>query len=183
MMALLLAAATIGQVNVGDYFGYGRMIEVQAEPYYEVEDEGWVEPGDSGSYPVYDMGDGGDPGTRAAIFGPGGVVLLKISQPAPGDYVTALNIYPNTQTTGGLVTVSGSIVVTVYDSDANPALKYTLPVFAVFLNPRTSWSWTSGVFRNVPPGCYMTARFTGGGFGSSPSYWNCPGVTDSITIQ
>lgn len=189
MFGLLLAATlTTGQVDVGAYYGYGQPIYVQAEPYYEVEDQEWVEP-DSSEYPQYDFTDGGDPGdggdsgTRAAIFGAGGVVVLQVTDPYPGQYQIFLSVYPNTGTTGRLVTVSGWITVTFSDENANVQLEYSLPVFAVFLSPRTSWTWRSGMFTGVPPGSFLTARFVGHGFGTGPAYWTCPGVTESITID
>lgn len=183
MLGLILAAATIGQVNCGDYYGLGYMAVVQGEPYYEVEGE-FEEPEDSGSYPVYDFTDGGDPGPAlGAAFGAGGVAVLVISEPSAENYVVVLSLYPNPATTGRIVTVSGTITVILHDSDANPQLEYRLPVFAVFLNPRTMWTYTSGIFNGMLPGSFLTARFEGGGFGSNFTIWGCPGVRDTMVIQ
>lgn len=182
---LVAAMLTVGQINVGDYAGQGRTIHVQGEPYYEVEDEGYVEP-DSGSYPVYDFTDGGDPGyIRALLAGSGGTVVLNITQTgAPGDYAIDLVLMPNQATTGHLVTVSGNVTITFFDAaDDRAILEYAIPIFAVFLRPRDEWNWSSPLFGGIPPGTYATAKFVGGGIGSTLSTWTCPGITTTCPLR
>jgi hypothetical protein len=182
---LLAAMLTVGQINVGDYAGYGRTIYVQGEPYCEVEDVDWVEP-DSSSYPAYDFTDGGDPGPiRALLAGSGGTVVLNISSTgAPGDYAIDLVLMPKQATTGQLVTVSGNVTITFFAAaDDGAILEYTIPVFAVFLRPRAEWNWSSPIFGGIPPGTYATAKFIGGGIGSNLSTWTCRGITTTCPLR
>lgn len=182
MLALLLAAA-IGQVNVGDYVGYGHTIYVQLEPYAYSEDEFFVIPEDFSAYDQYEFGDddGSSDFTRGAMVGNAGVAGISINETGPGTINFDLTLVPN-QAAGSLVLVSGQIVIGFYDVDDKEVSELTLPIFAIFAPPRVAWTWRSGPFTGITPGFAVTAVFTGYGL-TTAGFWTCPGVASSALVH
>lgn len=181
MLALFLATA-IGQVDVGDYLGYGETIRVQAEPYAYSEDEDFAYPQDVEEYDQFEFTDGGDGGlVRGARVGTGGVASVGINQVGPGAMNLDLTLVPN-RAAGDIISVVGQITVSFYDVDDREILEYILPIFAIFAPPRAAWTWQSGPFRGIPPGVAMTATFSGCGL-TTGGFWTCPGVAGSNLMR